>query len=55
MKDRLFAELAASVREGAATLRGEKKPARTFAIVSSNRNDIPAAPVQALREKREHE
>ena len=30
MKDELFAELVASVREGGALLRGEKEPARTF-------------------------
>ncbi|HVP20933.1 MAG TPA: helix-turn-helix domain-containing protein [Anaerolineaceae bacterium] len=30
MKDELFAELAASVKEGGAILRGEKEAARTF-------------------------
>lgn len=30
MKDDLFAELVASVKEGSAILRGEKEPARTF-------------------------
>ena len=32
MKDELFAELVASVREGGAILRGEAKPARQFEI-----------------------
>src|SRR3954451_10405892 len=32
MKDDLFRELEASVREGAAILRGEKTPSRTFVI-----------------------
>lgn len=30
MKDELFAELIASVKEGGEILRGEKKPSRTF-------------------------
>ena len=32
MKDELFAELLESVREGAAILRGEQQPSRTFAV-----------------------
>ena len=32
MKDDLFRELEASVREAAATLRGEKPPSRTFVV-----------------------
>src|SRR5262245_37497479 len=32
MKDELFAELVASVREGSAILRGEKAPSRTFVV-----------------------
>jgi len=32
MKDELFAELVASVREGGAILRGEQTPSRTFTI-----------------------
>ena len=32
MKDELFDELVASVREGGAILRGQKAPARAFAI-----------------------
>jgi len=32
MKDELFDELVASVREGGAILRGQKKPARAFAV-----------------------
>lgn len=34
MKDELFQELLASVREGAAILRGEKEPSRTFVFVT---------------------
>ena len=34
MKNDLFAELMESVREGAAILRGEKKPSRRFEIVT---------------------
>jgi putative transcriptional regulator len=34
MKDELFQELLASVREGAAILRGEKEPSRTFVSVT---------------------
>ena len=33
MKDELFQELLASVREGAAILRGEKQPSRVFVSV----------------------
>ena len=36
MKDPLFKELVASVREGGAILRGEATPARQFEIDSSN-------------------
>ena len=36
MKDELFNELAASVREGAAILRGEKAPARAFVVDGPN-------------------
>ena len=32
MKDELFEELVASVREGGAILRGQKKPARVFVV-----------------------
>ena len=32
MKDELFRELEASVREGGAILRGEKSPSRTFVL-----------------------
>jgi len=32
MKDELFAELLASVREGGAILRGETAPSRTFSV-----------------------
>jgi putative transcriptional regulator len=32
MRDDLFAELVASVREGGAILRGEKAPSRTFSV-----------------------
>ena len=32
MKDELFDELVASVREGGAILRGQKKPARVFVV-----------------------
>ena len=32
MTDELFAELVASVREGGAILRGQKKPARVFVV-----------------------
>ena len=32
MKDELFEELAASVREGGAILRGEKPPSRKFVV-----------------------
>jgi len=55
MKDKLFAKLAAGVREGAALLRGEKKPLQTFVIAASNPQNIPLATVQTLREKRAHE
>ena len=34
MKDELFEELIASVREGGAILRGEAKPARSFEIAA---------------------
>ncbi|MEZ4771173.1 MAG: hypothetical protein R2844_22485 [Caldilineales bacterium] len=34
MNDELFAELLASVREGAAILRGDKEPSRRFEIVT---------------------
>jgi len=36
MKDELFNELVASVREGAAILRGEKTPARAFVVDGPN-------------------
>ena len=42
MKDELFNELVASVREGGAILRGEKKPARTFKITAPNIKRIRA-------------
>ncbi len=45
MKDELFAELVASVREGSAILRGEAKPSRTFVV---DKMDI-----KAIREKYE--
>ncbi len=41
MKDEAFQELLASVREGGAILRGEKRPARAL--------DVPAPDVAALR------
>ena len=34
MRDELFQELLASVREGGAVLRGEKEPSRTFVLVN---------------------
>src|SRR5947209_4668781 len=34
MRDELFQELMASVREGGAVLRGEKEPSRTFISVN---------------------
>jgi putative transcriptional regulator len=34
MRDELFQELLASVREGGAVLRGEKEPSRTFVSVN---------------------
>ena len=36
MKDALFAELVASVREGGAILRGEQSPARAFKVDGPN-------------------
>src|SRR5437588_12816944 len=36
MNDELFNELAASVREGAAILRGERTPARAFVVDGPN-------------------
>jgi len=36
MKDTLFNELAASVREGGAMLRGEAEPSRTFVVDGPN-------------------
>jgi putative transcriptional regulator len=36
MKDELFEELIASVREGGKILRGKKKPSRTFVIEAPN-------------------
>src|SRR5262245_13209905 len=36
MKDELFAELVASVREGGVILRGEAEPSRTFAVDGPN-------------------
>jgi putative transcriptional regulator len=36
MKDELFNELVASVREGGAILRGEAKPSRTFVVDGPN-------------------
>ena len=42
MKDELFHELVASVREGGAILCGEKKPARAFKITAPNIKRIRA-------------
>ena len=42
MKDELFDELVASVREGGAILRGDKKPSRTFKITAPNIKRIRA-------------
>jgi len=42
MKDELFNELIASVREGGAILRGEKKAARSFKITAPNIKRIRA-------------
>jgi putative transcriptional regulator len=42
MNDHLFAELAASVREGGAILRGEAKAARAFAVEGPNIKGIRA-------------
>ncbi len=36
MKDELFDELVASVREGGAILRGEKAPSRAFVVAGPN-------------------
>jgi len=36
MKDELFSELVASVREGGRILRGKEKPSRTFVIKTPN-------------------
>jgi putative transcriptional regulator len=43
MKDDMFDELVASVREGGAILRGEKKPERAFAVDGPNVKHIRAA------------
>ena len=43
MKEAMFKELAGSIREGGAILRGEKKPSRRFVV--------EAAGVQAIRER----
>jgi putative transcriptional regulator len=43
MKDDLFDELVASVREGGAILRAEKKPSRAFAVDGPNVKRIRAA------------
>jgi putative transcriptional regulator len=40
MKDELFAELVASVREGGAILRGERPAARTFPALSPDIKNI---------------
>jgi putative transcriptional regulator len=40
MKDELFAELLESVREGAAILRGEQQPSRTFTIQEPDVKEI---------------
>lgn len=40
MKDELFKELVASVREGGAILRGESTPSRKFVIDAPNIRDI---------------
>ena len=40
MKNELFAELIASVREGGAILRGERPPARTFPVQSPDIKNI---------------
>ncbi|MCB0184894.1 MAG: helix-turn-helix domain-containing protein [Caldilineaceae bacterium] len=45
MKDELFAELLASVREGGAILRGEQAPSRRF--------DVSAPDVKQIREQYE--
>lgn len=42
MKDELFAELVASVREGGAILRGDTAPSRTFQIVGADIKQIRA-------------
>jgi len=43
MKDELFTELLASVREGGAILRGEAKPTRTF--------NVEAPDVRSIRQR----
>ncbi|HKZ84746.1 MAG TPA: helix-turn-helix domain-containing protein [Anaerolineae bacterium] len=43
MKDELFNELVASVREGGAILRGEARPTRTFAVDGPNIKRIRAS------------
>lgn len=43
MKDELFNELVASVREGGAILRGEKGPSRAFEVAGPNLKRIRAA------------
>ncbi|GER78764.1 MAG: transcriptional regulator [Anaerolineaceae bacterium] len=43
MKDELFNELAASIREGGKILRGKAKPARTFVIEAPNVKEIRAS------------
>jgi putative transcriptional regulator len=40
MKDELFDELVASVREGGKILRGDAKPTRTFAVEMPNVKEI---------------
>jgi putative transcriptional regulator len=42
MRDELFTELMASVREGGAILRGAKKPSRAFAVEGPNVKRIRA-------------
>jgi putative transcriptional regulator len=42
MKDELFNELVASVREGGKILRGKEKPSRTFVIKTPNVKKIRA-------------
>jgi len=55
MKEALFEELLASVREGGAILRGEKKPSRSFVMAAPARRDSPDVPPLVIRDKSVHE